>query len=43
MTVLSTFLKSSLNLLANNLKIATRLGTVKEKNGDEVLTVRNTI
>jgi len=33
MTVLSTFFKSSLNFLCNNLKNSTKFGTVREKNG----------
>jgi len=33
MAVLSTFLKSSLNFLFNNLKNTTKFGTVREKSG----------
>jgi len=33
MIVLSTFLKSSLNFLSNNLKNNTKFGTLREKSG----------
>jgi len=36
MTVLRTFLKSSLNLLSSNLKNTTKFGTVREKSGVKV-------
>jgi len=36
MTVLSTFLESSLNFLSNNLKNTSKFGTVREKNGRKV-------
>jgi len=39
MTVLSTFLESSLNFLSSDTK---KSGTVSEKNGVKVLTVRKT-
>jgi len=35
-TVLSTFLKSSLNLSYNDLKSTTKFGTVREKSGVKV-------
>jgi len=36
MSVLSTFLESSLNFLSNSLKNTTKLGTVREKSGVKV-------
>jgi len=35
-TLLSTFLESSLNLLSNNLRNTTKFGTVREKSGVRV-------
>jgi len=43
MTVLSTFLESSLNVLPNNLKNRTKFGTVREKNSVKVGTDRNRV
>jgi len=43
MTILITFLESSLNFLHNNLKNTTKFGTVREKSGVKVRTARNTI
>jgi len=42
MTVLSTFLESSLNFLSNDIKKTTRIGTVTEKSGVKVRIVTNT-
>jgi len=36
MTVLSKFLESSLNFLANNLRNTTKFGTVREKSGVKI-------
>jgi len=36
MAVLSTFLKSLLNFLSNNLRDTTKFGTVREKSGVKV-------
>jgi len=43
MTVLSTFLESSLNFLFKNLKNTAGFGTVREKSGVKVTTARNTV
>jgi len=43
MTVLSTFLESSLNFLFNNIKNTTKVGTVREKSGVKVCTAKNTV
>jgi len=41
-TVLSTFLESSLNFLSNDIKKTTKPGKVREKSGVKVGTDRNT-
>jgi len=43
MTVLSTFMESSLNFLSNNPKNTTEFGTVREKSGVKSQSVRNTV
>jgi len=43
MTVLSTFLESSLNFLFNNIKNTTKFGKVREKSGVKVWPARNTL
>jgi len=43
MTVLSTFLESSLNFLSNNLRNTTKFGTVMEKSSVKVWIARNTV
>jgi len=41
-TVLNTFLESSLNFLFNNMKKYSKFGTVREKDGVKVRKARNT-
>jgi len=43
MTNLSTFLKSLLDFLSNNLKITTKFGTIREKSGVKSWTFKNTV
>jgi len=43
MTVLSTFLESSLNFLSKNQKNTTKFDTVRAKSGIKVCSARNTI
>jgi len=43
MTVLSTFLKSSLNFLLNNQKITKKFDADREKSGIKVCTARNAV
>jgi len=43
MTVLSTFLETSLHFLSNNLRNTKKFGTIREKSGVKAWTDRNTV